>query len=309
MTADLEYEVEASPVTKVARDLSEILDLYARLHAQAVNHARAKVDGTSMPGGRAMVELGCVANLEAWENMQQASERYGNHPVERLRRCYTSAEDEDPDEAWSAFSLLEFWSEAWRTEHGMLFEATPHRPRPTVASEANFIRWALNWAWDHEPHWDDFAADVKAARLRLENVLHAGERSERGAPCLYDECRGSRLVRKLEPKRGKDGEKVWRFSDWHCPKCHRSWDEDRYAANVAAAHERTKVEVINGETWCTVEYASRMVERPESTIRGWVFDRDVATACIIAGHRHRFVRMADVERKHDESKRKRTSAA
>jgi hypothetical protein len=53
-----------------------------------------------------MVELGNVANIEAWTNQQDATERYG--------RAYTSAEDEDPDDAWPAFQLIEFWSEQWR---------------------------------------------------------------------------------------------------------------------------------------------------------------------------------------------------
>jgi hypothetical protein len=154
-------ETQAGPVVKVARDLTEIIAMYATLPDQAEAHG----DNPDMPGGRAMVALGNVANVEAWENMQQASERYG--------RAYTSVTDEDPDESWSAFQLLEFWSEQWRAEHG-----AEYGQRPTIASEANFIRHSLQWAWDHELHWDEFAADMNRARVVLENVLYAGKRQE-----------------------------------------------------------------------------------------------------------------------------------
>lgn len=284
-------------VVNVARDLRAITDeLYPHLRSQAEHQARSRL----MPGGTAMVALGVVANIEAWENMQQATERHG--------RAYTSVVDEDPDAAWSAYQLLEYWSEQWRAVHGMEFEPGPRRPRPTVASEANFLRWALDWAWANEPHWRDFASDVATARRRLEDILADGDRSERGAPCLYPDCKGKRLVRKLQPRGDGSGKKVWVYSPWHCPSCHREWDESGYARMVTAANEAAKVEHIDGDEWVTVDLAARRTGRPTSTIRQWVHKDHIAVACILAGKRAGFVRYADVQARHDEAgRRKRAS--
>lgn len=284
-------ETSIHPTTKVARDLTEIVELSERLAAQAEHQASHSL----MPGGHAMVALGNVANMEAWENRQQATERY--------RKAYTSVEDEDPDEAWSPFQLLEFWSEQWRREHGAEYDA-----RPTITTEASFIRWSLEWAWKNEPAWDDFAADVAMARTKLENILSDGERSERGVPCLYDECKGARLVRKLQPKRDAHGRKIWVHSNWHCPKCHREWDEARYAAMVTAANEAAKIEVINGEEWVTPDLAARRLDRSASTIRQWVHKGKLEVLCLVRGKRVGFVRMAEVRERHESTPRRRGAA-
>jgi hypothetical protein len=282
------------PTVTVARHLREITDeLWPRLLEQAEHQARSRL----MPGGEAMVALGNVANVEAWENMHQATERYG--------RAYTSVADEDPDQAWSAYQLLEFWSEAWRAERGAEYDASEYRT--TVATEAAFLRSCLDWAWDNEPHWDDFATDVATARRKLEDILLDGIRSERGAPCLYEKCKGKRLVRRLQP-RSKDGYKVWVHSNWHCPSCHREWDDDGYARMVTAANEAAKVEIIDGEEWVSTDLAARRVDRPASTIRVWVHRAEIAVACVLSGRRGGFVKMAEVEERHAQAKRRKRAA-
>lgn len=280
------------PTVKVARDLTEIVELHHRLAAQAEHQASHSL----MPGGHAMVALGNVANMEAWENQQQATERYA--------AAYTSVEDEYPDEGWSAFQLIEFWSEQWRRERGAEYDGT----RPTIETEANFLRWCLTWAWDNEPAWDDFAADIAKARTRLENILSDGIRSERGVPCMYDECKGKRLVRKMAPKRDAEGRKVWVHTPWHCPSCHREWSENAYAAMVTAGNEAAKSEVIDGEEWVSPDLAARRVGRSASTIRQWVHKGHLELLCIIRGRRAGFVRMADVQERHEKAgKRKRAA--
>lgn len=213
-------------------------------------------------------------------------------------RCWTGSEDEDDSEP--VLQTLLFWSESMRDEHGFPLEGR----RPTVATEANVIRSLLEWAWENLPEWDDFARDVATARVRLENLLVAGERAERGVPCLYEECKGKRLVRKLVPYRDSDGFKRWRHSDWHCPRCHRSWDEDRYSAMVTAANERTKFEEIGGETWVSPDYAARKVGRSVKTIRTWADRGELTTVCLIAGRRTRFVALSEVVERHEKAKRR-----
>lgn len=263
----------------VARDLTAICELVDALEDQAV----AKSTDREIPGGAAMVALAPVASPEAWEFTYEAREERG--------RDVTHVADHDDDFA-PPLQLLLFWSEEWRREHNRESDR-----RPTVASEAAFIRQCLDWAWEHEVRFEDFADDVATARKRLENVLYAGTRAEHGAPCMYDECRGARLTRTVDDRGVR--------SDWHCPRCHREWDEDRYAAMVTAAHEASRFEDIDGVTWCSVEYAARNVGRSVKTIRTWR-DRDgLETVCIIAGRRERFVRLDQVRERDEKAKRPR----
>lgn len=265
--SDDDQQTEAGPVTKVARDLTEILTLYAELRDQAEAKANATVDGTGLPGGLSMVALGNVANQEAWANQHQATERH-RLGVKGYDRAYTSVEDEDPDEAWSAFQLLEFWSEQWRAEHG-----AEYGQRPTIASEANFIRHSLNWAWDHEPHWDDFAADMRQARVRLEGVLYAGNRvalsrveCDRCEPAKATEDDDSehspRLVHSLGA--ADDGSE----DRWKCPACKQRFDhEGMLRAQASQLRRESAAKYVNqGDAIGTLKAQGRS----ERTIRKWL---------------------------------------
>lgn len=273
----------------VAQNLSEIERLADDLRAQAL----AKAGDSLMPGGAALVALAPVGNHDVWLGRVSLAERND------YQAGYT---DEDPDEHWTALQTLRWWTDEWRRE----WDA--ERSDQTLVTEVVFLRQILNWIYDHEPHFEDFARDVARARTKLENVLYAGERSERGVPCLYESCKGKRLVRKLEPTRGKDGQKVYVWSNWHCPNCHREWGEDQYARMVTAANEEAKTEVIDGEEWCAVDRAARQVDRPRSTIRQWVHKGHVRQVCIIAGRRVGFVCMTEVIARHEATARRKRAA-
>lgn len=278
-----EMKPEVDPVTKVAQHLSAIEDLSCHLESQAI----AKANDRELPGGSAMVALAGVANIEAWQNIVDTS----------LRLAYAYDEEppeiDDDDTFEPPLQTLCFWSEQLRREHGDEYDK-----RPTISSEAGYIRFMLNWMWENEPHWDDFVDDIRKARTRLENMLHAGVRvAFRGAPCLYDECKGARLIRKTVPTRDEQGNKAWRLTDWHCPRCKRSWDEKAYARNIYAAVERSHFDDLGtNETWCTVSRAARRVDRPQGTIRSWISRGEVAAACLLDGSRESrtFVLLDDV---------------
>jgi hypothetical protein len=180
----------------------------------------------------------------------------------------------EDDEDWiPPLQTLLFWSEAWRAEHGY-----PLPVRPTVASEANFIRWALGWAWDNEVHWDDFAGDVKRARARLEDLLKEGLRAKRGVPCFdcnVDLIRPSRPPRKIHWCDGNDGVCTWPHKfcahdrggladEWKCPTCDRRYGVEDYVRAVQHAHlafadylpaaeceQRTGIKVGTIKVWAT----------------------------------------------------------
>jgi len=187
---------EAKPVVRVAQNLTAIVALYADLLAQAIAKAGATIDGHSLPGGEAMVALAGVANRETNERRVELHETAHMATCQRLdhTRCWTGSEDEDDTEP--ILQTLLFWSEQWREIHGLPLEGR----RPTVATEANIVRGALEWAYDTLPEWDDFAKDIATARTRLENLLLAGRRIERGVPCLT--CN----VDLIRPARDRHGE-------------------------------------------------------------------------------------------------------
>lgn len=159
--------IPLDPTVKVSRDLTEIAACYADLEAQAI----ADGDNPLIPGGPAMFALGPIANLETWEHLVQSTERF-NRPL-------TSAEDEDPDDAWSATQLVHYWAGEWRQARGEDYDDLTR----SMATELNYIRTALSWAREHEPRWDAFAGDIRTARTRLENTVSAGRRSDRSRIC------------------------------------------------------------------------------------------------------------------------------
>lgn len=237
-----ENEPQPGAVVKVARDLSEIETLAALLGEEAGDDANSRL----MPGGRATVSLAHVANQEAYLN------RLGTR--ERLELDTTHAYDED--DAWEPpLQTLCFWSEAWRAEHD-----AEYGQRPTIASEVNFLRYLLNWAWDNEPHWDDFARDINAARRRLEDVLHAGRRAERSrVPCTNVTCeRKPRLIKVYRDAACDDGYK--------CPACKQLYDRSAYGRAMYAHLD----EGVERERHVKAQDAFAAIDRSDRTWRKWI---------------------------------------
>ncbi len=256
-----EQRIDVHPTVKVARDLTEIVSMCDHLDEQAEHKASARLDGTVMPGGLAMVALADVANIEAWQHQYDARVNHG--------RDVSHADDED--DTWEPpLQTLAFWSEQWRAHHGAEYD----NAKRTVATEANFIRYQLDWAWENEPHWDDFAADIRRARVRIENVLYAGNRAERTrVVCDRVECEDNppRLIRKYGY--AADGSDDW----WRCPKCKHRFD----AEGVSNAHARM-LRSKGAETWVRQSDAIGTLKaqgRGERTIRRWLAECEVEAYC------------------------------
>lgn len=188
-----ELEVQADPVVRVARDLTEIVRLAGQLEEQARELARARVDGTSLPGGRAMVALTPVGSPDEWAERIAYEELWHLATCKRTEHkdCRYAEHVADGEDDVSPLQTLLFWSEQWREVHDQPLDER----RPTLSTEANFIRWALDWAWDNEMHWDDFAADINQVRVRLEDVLYAGKRQDRSrVRCDRPHCEKKSLL-------------------------------------------------------------------------------------------------------------------
>lgn len=253
-----EMKPEVDPVTKVARDLSAIEDLACHLEAQAI----AKANDREMPGGAAMVALAGVANLEAWSNLVDTA----------LRLAYEAGEEppelDDEDGYEPPLQTLCFWSEQWRREQG-----AEYGQRPTISSEANFLRYLLGWAWDNEAKWDDFARDIRKARVRLENTLYAGRRVERvRVPCDNPECETKpRLI-------VTRGEAIDGSQDRHkCPACKKRYDDDdyrkAYAKQLRSQGAERYVPIVDAVA------TLRAQGRPERTIRKWLAECEAHAWC------------------------------
>jgi len=258
MTDDDEQTEDIPDVVKVARDLTEIVNLADNLETQAIHKANDRL----MPGGLATVDLAGVANLEAWGYQVDTAMRLayliGDEPTEL-----------DDEDGWEPpLQTLCFWSEQWRREHG-----NEYGLRPTIASEANYIRYLLAWAYDNELGWDDFVADINAARTRLENVLHAGRRTERTrVPCANATCeRQPRLVKTYDKDASGD------LDGYRCPFCKMRYTQSDYERAHARQLRSEKAErfVETADAIGTL----RALGRPERTIRKWFTNCEVLAYC------------------------------
>lgn len=270
---------------KIARDLTEIGELHKRLLAQAIQKAGAKVDGTSLPGGDVMASLAHVA--EPWRNARRVALHEAHHIATCERadhtRCWTGSEDEDDREP--VLQTLLFWSEQWREEHGYPLEGR----RPTVSTEANVIRSLLDWAWDNLPEWDDFARDIRNARLRLEDLLYAGARQEL-TRIVCNRCdSGKRLLHLYGPEVDGSGDR------WKCPACKVRLDAD----GVRDAHAKM-LRSEGAERWVQQADAIgtlRAQGRSERTVRKWLSEGEGEAYCDPITHEV-WVWWPDLWRKH-----------
>lgn len=296
-------EVQASPIVKVARDLTEIIAMTDHLDDQAEHKHSMRIDGTVLPGGLAMVAMADVANHEAWTNQYQGREHWNalhaNDPAKRVDLSHI----EDEDDEWEPpLQTLCFWSEQWRRQHGAEYDR-----RPTVNSEANFLRFLLEWAWDNEERWDAFAKDIRDARVRLENVLYAGKRAERSR-IVCDRCDDPRRLVKVYALREAEAtectqcgnieatdladqdcpacevgvlETVWQSNeddDRHkCPSCKARFDSD----DLRRAHAK-QLRSEGAERWLHQADAIgllKMQDRSERTVRKWLKEGEGAGYC------------------------------
>lgn len=251
--------------TKVARDLSEILRLSGGLADQAIHHARSRM----LPGDRAAVARAHVGSPSEWAEQVAAEE------LQHLAKCRKAdhthcryaerADDEDEDDE-PPLQTLVFWSEAWRTQHGYSLDR-----RPTIESEVNFLRGALEWAWDNELHWDDFCADIRRTRVRLENTVNAGKRSTRSrVEC--SECDAHPRLLMLHGA-GEDTDV------WKCPACrHRYLRDDMLRAHAAQLRRESAARYVDQADAIGTLVAQG---RHDRTVRKWLEPprRHVADRC------------------------------
>lgn len=253
MSEMTEYQT-ADPKIKVARDLTEIINLSLALPGQAINKANQTIDGRVLPGGYAMIALTPVANIEAWEHQYEAfetfnsSERPGRPPID-----LTHVEDEDDD--WEPpLQTLRYWSDQYRKVHAAEWDHIP-----TINTEAKFLTHLIGWVAENEPYWDKFAGDINRARCRLENLLYAGKRPERTrVNCTNEACdRKPRLLRVYADTAIND--------HYKCPAC-----KNRYTPQQFARAQLQHLSSEGADRHVKMQDARDAIDRPERTWNKWL---------------------------------------
>lgn len=283
-------------MVKVASNLRAISTLHKNLLTEAVHSANDPL----MPGGKAMVELAPVARPQQYIWQIDYIERVlEQHPD-------LSADDDD----WEPpLQTLLYWSEKWRIVHDM--ELTDRRP--TIATEVNFLRWCLEWAWDHEPRFEKFASDIATAKRRLEDTLKSGSRPERTrVVCDRDYCENpSQLIRVYAPREhvadecvdcgglydpdssddcrdcGTMLQPVYNSDPaddrWKCPSCKHIFNDDDYGR----AHGK-QLRADGAQRFVYLHDAIGTLQaqgRSEHTIRKWLRDSKVNGYCDLTTHK------------------------
>ena len=239
-------------IIKVSTNLRSIATMADRLSERALDLANSPL----MPGGEAMVNLANVADIDTW-----------------IRRNDLSGDAlmnyEDPDELWSPFQTLRYWSEQWRAELNMDYFDDP-KWRPTLRTETAFLANpdVLAWAWDHEIHYEAFAGDVATARTKLETLLHCGERPDRIRVTCPDCESGKRLIIRYGTDEDHDS--------WKCPECKHRFDADAVRRAYAKQLRHQGV-----ERWVRMDDAVSIMRKHGwryATVREWVDGERVEAA-------------------------------
>lgn len=247
MTTDLRVSI--------ARDLRAIVSLWGDLPEEATYRA----DDVEFPGGDALVMLGPVANLEAWEHRFEAAEHAG-----RDTRYVNDQEAE-----LHPLLVLATWEDAIRDERDQ-----PTDLRATVERAADYVGKSVDWMLDVNEYGDQnflgidqLSIDLRRCRAMLENLLHDGERAEwTRVTCISDDCEEKPRLMKVYADEA--------VNDHHqCPACRARYDYDEFlrAAKVHAASE------MADDAWVTVADAAHSIGRPARTVRTWINDWKVST--------------------------------
>lgn len=246
----IEHKLGACPkCTGVARDdLFEIGRLCSKLGAEMKLTIKAPGEGplANVPGGVLMFLDGPVANNEAWSH-RITHALYSGQPHWR---------DELDSDGEPPLLMLTWWEEKWRD-----LTDNPTEDLASVHSAVTYLDEKLSWAADFEPHFEDFARDLRQQVARLEDALHEGVRVETGAPCM--KC-GANQSRIYAPDKGGPEKDIWR-----CPKCKQESSPGQYMLAVRQAY------LANADTLT----ATDMLEQYRinvGTLQGWASKGHVA---------------------------------
>lgn len=156
----------------------------------------------------------------------------------------------------------------WDYETAAHYQHTREHPVDMDDSARYLTGHLTNLAQDEDFDFPGMAHQLRSCRTFLEDVLHAGERVEKGAPCWV--CNDGTLVVKQHAEMTNPQGKIIKDPDgrpmiddyWECPTCGNTWDIDVYDRLVKTSRIPHATELN------TTDMAIRL-NLPESTIRRW----------------------------------------
>lgn len=156
-------------------------------------------------------------------------------------------------------ALLEAWDRDWREEFGHprpSYKPLGHPDRQLARVLADVVAYLRTWLWlaaKTHPAFDEFAADLRGLRSRVEHVaLLACDPVSAPIPCV---C-GGRLEQRFDAS-GRSDDRV-------CRDCGTTFDAEAYLWRYRMVTE------LPG--FVSVERAAETVDRPVATVWSWVRD-------------------------------------
>lgn len=215
----------------IGSNLSSIQSLCRNLE----DEAQHRFADSEMPGGEALVMLGPVANLEAF-NYLKLSQIMGRTEGDR------GLDDVKGDPA-PPLLILADWGDRVAREKG-----DNRTEKATIEREIAYLRSVIDWIVgtnsDGEPYFIDAGeldSQLAAVVKRLEAVMKEGTRITYGAPCLH--CVGVNMVRVEDAKYGLQDKFI-------CPTCRRDYTKASYdyVVSISHLHHATELTAVQIET-------------------------------------------------------------
>lgn len=171
----------------------------------------------------------------------------------------------DPADDQHPLTVLGTWDFMLREDYDQ-----PTALTVTVARSAAYIGGLLDRvAQDDEQDFELLAAELRACRSHLEDVMGDSRTPERGAPCpacRVEDKHAPRLVKHWERRTEEYAEgnedRAWTGDRWECPRCKQHWSEADYRIKVGDDY------IDNAET-LTIDHMSRRTGVVASTLRRW----------------------------------------
>lgn len=228
----------------VRDDLTQIVTMSARLLPEAT-HRGVRSEAADL----AAACTDTTDGFEAWRNRQMSAV---------MGRIPGLPDDDGLHPLW----VLGSWETLVREHYEQ-----PSSDRIGITTARAYLDGHLTrLAHDPEFAFDELAKDVRRCRGHLEDVLHDGERDERGAPCPM--CGRARVVKSYGKSADDD--------KWTCPKCREWWTEDDYRAKVGGIYlgvasaltdtdmqRRTRVAAATVRQWATRGKVARRGRSPD----------------------------------------------
>lgn len=246
----------------VAKKLRRIVDLSADLHWQA----RAATNHKLFPGGQALNMMAGVTPSHDWQRVYDYLEYQGADDLDK----YAAAQDES-----HPLTVLCYWTRMVREERDQ-----PTKLEPTIGREVDYLLKSLDWMTRRdefgEAEWfqiTEVERDLQALIRRMENVLHAGNRSTMNrARCIYCDKAPRLAKRHGDAEDGSD-------DYWQCPNrpCSHLYDAQAVARarhhnlhghgaeRFVASDVARDVAGVDRRTWWS--WGQRMKMRRASDIR------------------------------------------